>query len=74
MPREHLDPVTWHNTLSPLLEKLEFLVALVPMLESDQAQARALSVLLSIVGDYVAQLRHTVDTLMSGESQEGGRS
>jgi hypothetical protein len=75
MPTEHSDPVNWHNELSPLLEKLEFLVALDPVLDSDRAQARALSILLGIIGDYVGQLRRALDARMSaGESQEGSRS
>jgi hypothetical protein len=46
--------------LTPILEKLETITRLAPVLESDKELAHILSVLLDIAHDYVTQARSTL--------------
>jgi hypothetical protein len=69
-----IDPIRLHNELSPIVEKLELLSRLSPVLETDQEFARTMTVVMQIISDYVAQLRRTLEALArAGDSQEGGR-
>jgi hypothetical protein len=69
-----LDPSSWHNELSPIVEKLELLSRLSPVLETDQEFAHTMTIVMQIISDYVAQLRRTLEALVrAGDSQEGGR-
>ena len=55
-----------------ILEKLETLSRLSPCLESDEELAFTQSILLSIISDYVQQLRHVLNGLATaGTSEEG---
>jgi hypothetical protein len=53
-----------HNTLSPIVTKLELLSRLSPMLDTDREYAQALAILNEIMGDYVAALRQALDALV----------
>jgi hypothetical protein len=53
-----------HNTLSPIVTKLELLSRLSPMLDTDRGYAQALAILNEIMGDYVAALRQALDALV----------
>ena len=53
-----------HNTLSPIVTKLELLSRLCPMLDMDREYTQALAILNEIMGDYVAALRQALDALM----------
>jgi hypothetical protein len=69
-----IDPISWHNELSPIVEKSELLSRLSPVLETDQEFARTMTIVMQIISDYVAQLRRTLEALVrAGDSQEGGR-
>lgn len=54
--------------LRPLVERIETLSRLSPMLESDTEYARVLSVLMDIIHDYATRLREELNTL----AQAGG--
>ena len=70
-----IDPIRLHNELSPIVEKLELLSRLSPVLETDQEFARTMTIVMQIISDYVAQLRRTLEALgRAGYSQEGGRA
>lgn len=70
-----IDPIRLHNELSPIVEKLELLSRLSPVLETDQEFARTMTIVMQIISDYVAQLRRTLEALgRAGDSQEGGRA
>lgn len=58
------DLVEVHNTLSPIVTKLELLSRLSPMLDTDREYAQALAILNEIMGDYVAALRQALDALV----------
>ena len=53
-----------HNTLSPIVTKLELLSRLSPMLDTDREYTQALAILNEIMGDYVAALRQALDALV----------
>jgi hypothetical protein len=53
-----------HNTLSPIVTKLELLSRLSPMLDTGREYAQALAILNEIMGDYVAALRQALDALV----------
>jgi hypothetical protein len=64
------DPIGWHNSLSPIVSKLEFLTRLAPILDTDQAYGECVLLIHDMVGDYVGQLRRSLDALVeSGEGQ-----
>jgi hypothetical protein len=58
-----VDPITWHHRLAPLVERIETLARLSPMLESNTEYARVLSVLMDIIHDYATRLREELNTL-----------
>jgi hypothetical protein len=66
-----VDLVAVHNTLSPIVTKLELLSRLSPMLDTDREYAQALAILNAIMGDYVSALRQALDALVTthGEGQ-----
>jgi hypothetical protein len=64
-----VDPVAVHNTLNPIVTKLELLSRLSPMLDTDRERAQALAILNEIMGDYVRALRQALDALV----EEGDR-
>jgi hypothetical protein len=57
------DLIEVHNTLSPIVTKLELLSRLSPMIDTDREYAQALAVLNEIMADYVAALRQALDAL-----------
>jgi hypothetical protein len=70
-----IDSVALHDELAPIVEKLELLTRLSPVLETDQEFARTMTIVMQIISDYVAQLRRTLEALgRAGDSQEGGRA
>jgi hypothetical protein len=55
--------------MNPIVERLEVLVRLSPVLESTEEQSWVLSTLLEICGDYTQRLRESLNTLVT---QDGG--
>jgi hypothetical protein len=60
-----------YHRLSPILERLEVLTRLAPVSDSDEETAWTLSILLSITGDYVAQVRRVLNELATTDAEEG---
>jgi hypothetical protein len=58
------DLIEVHNTLSPIVSKLELLSRLSPMLDSDREYAQALAILNEIMADYIDALRKALDALV----------
>jgi hypothetical protein len=56
----------WHGELSPIVEKLEVLTRLSPLLETDAEYAMTLAVIADITHDYVCKLRRTLEALAEG--------
>jgi hypothetical protein len=55
-----------HNELSPIITKLELLTRLAPVLDSDRDYLECLGTINDMVGDYVGQLRRSLDALVEG--------
>jgi hypothetical protein len=55
------DPMELHNAISPIITKLELLSRLSPMLDSDKEYAQCLVTIIDMMGDYIGQLRRTLD-------------
>jgi hypothetical protein len=60
-----IDRIDVHNLLSPIVEKLELLSRLAPVLDTEREFAHALSTILSIIQDYVQLLRRELDALVN---------
>jgi hypothetical protein len=58
------------HEMNPIVEKLEVLVRLSPVLESTEEQSWVLSTLLEICGDYTQRLREALNTLTHEEGSE----
>jgi hypothetical protein len=72
MPHEYLDPIAIHHALSPTITKLELLSRLSPLLDTDREYAECLGTIIAMMGDYIVQLRHTLDAVVrAGDSAEG---
>jgi hypothetical protein len=65
------NPVQYQR-LNLIIEKLEILTRLAPVLESDDEMSYTLAVLHEITGDYVTQLRFCVNQLAEPGSPEEG--
>jgi hypothetical protein len=59
------DPIGWHNRLSPIVSKLEFLSRLAPVLDTNEAYGECILLINDMVGDYTAQLRRALDALVA---------
>jgi hypothetical protein len=64
------DLIAVHNALSPTISKLELLSRLSPMLDTDREYAQCLGTIIDMMGDYVDQLRRTLDALVEAGGEE----
>ena len=59
-----------YHAVSPIVDKIDVLSRLAPVLESDEELAWVLSTLLLIIGDYTQQLRRVLNDLATANPGE----
>jgi hypothetical protein len=64
------DRIEIHNALSPIVTKLELLVQLPPIMDTAGRYCACSSVILDMVGDYVKELRRTLDAFVDEYARE----
>jgi hypothetical protein len=63
-----LDPIEVHNALSPTLTKLELLSRLSPLLDTEREYAQVLNTIISMMADYIHEMRTLVDGFVQTET------